>query len=164
MSYFTKTRKGLEEIDTRSAGLHPRARRLLILIDGRRSTDELVALLNDARFEETLAVLQEGGFIEVEVVAESAPAPLSILPPPRVGMAASTAGSGQIDTARHFMMNTLKTFNGPYSKLSLIQRIHACSNRDELLALVGDWLNSISETRSGRQRADELNARLLAVI
>lgn len=164
MSYFTKTRKGLEEIDARSVGLHPRARRLLILIDGRRSTDELAALVNDARFGDTLTVLQDGGFIEMAMAETVAPKPVEVLSPP-MGVAAALAGaSGQIDTARHFMMNTLKTFNGPYSKLGLIQRIHACTNRDELLALVGDWLNSISETRSGRQRADELNARLLAVI
>lgn len=164
MSYFTKTRKGLEEIDARGAGLHPRARRLLILIDGRRSADELAALVNDARFDETLVALQDGGFIEIEMTEVVEPTPVAVLPPPVGVMAAQSGASGQIDTARHFMMNTLKTFNGPYSKLSLVQRIHACTHRDELLALVGDWLNSISETRSGRQRADELNARLLAVI
>lgn len=163
MSFFTKTRKGLEEIDSRSGGLHPRVRRLLILIDGRRSTDELATLLNDPRFEETLAVLRDGGYVDIELAAEPAPAPAAVLPPP-AGVAGAASGGAQLEVARNFMMNTLKTFNGPYSKLSLMQRIHACSSREELQALFDDWLRSISETRSGRQRADELSARLRAVI
>lgn len=162
MSFFTKTPKGQEEIDTRSAGLHPRVRRLLILIDGRRATDELAALLNDARFEETLAVLRDGGFIEMEPAPE--PVPASVLPPPSDVVGVAPGGAAQLEVARNFMMNTLKTFNGPYSKLGLMQRIHACGTPEELRALFGDWLSSISETRSGRQRADELSARLQAVI
>lgn len=163
MSFFTKTRKGLDEIETRSGGLHPRVRRLLILIDGRRSNDELAALLNDARFDETLAALQEEGYIEREAPPEP-PAPPVVLPPPADVAAAGAGSAAQLELARNFMMNTLKTFNGPYSKLSLMQRIHACSSREELHALFGDWLDSIRETRSGRQRAEELSARLQAVI
>ena len=38
---FAKTRKGQQEIETRSGGLHPRVRRTLIVVDGKRSVDEL---------------------------------------------------------------------------------------------------------------------------
>lgn len=162
MSFFTKTRKGLDEIETRSGGLHPRVRRLLILIDGRRSNDELATLLNDARFDESLAALQEGGYIEREAPPE--PPPTVVLAPPADVAVATADSAAQLELARNFMMNTLKTFNGPYSKLSLMQRIHACTSREELHALFGDWLDSIRETRSGRQRAEELSARLQAVI
>ena len=34
---FAKTRKGHEEIETRSGGLSPRVRRVLIFVDGKRS-------------------------------------------------------------------------------------------------------------------------------
>ncbi|MCK9258561.1 MAG: hypothetical protein RBT39_14550 [Azoarcus sp.] len=157
MSIFTKTRKGLEEIETRCGGLHPRVRRLLIMIDGHRTTETLAATLNDERFEATLTTLLDAGYIEAkaapEVAASAAPAPVD-----------APAGQGQIELARNFMMNTLKAFNGPYNKLGLMQRIHACTSLEELQSLFNDWLNSINETRAGRQRAEELCARLQAVM
>lgn len=61
---FAKTRKGQEEIEHRSAGLGPRARRLLILLDGKRPFDEVRALMPDPKLDETLAVLEGGAFIE----------------------------------------------------------------------------------------------------
>ena len=42
---FAKTRKGLDEIASRSGGLKPRERRLLIFIDGKRPLDELQRML-----------------------------------------------------------------------------------------------------------------------
>lgn len=162
MSTFTKTRKGLEEIESRSGGLHPRVRRLLILVDGRRATHELATVVNDPHFEQTLATLQEGGYIEAEASPEPAPAPApaAVIAPPT----SAANGGGQLEVARNFMMNTLKTFNGPYGKLSLVQKIHDSTTCEQLQALFEEWLHAIGETRAGRQRAEELSARLKALL
>lgn len=38
---FTKTSKGIEEMEKRTAGLTPRVRRVLIMIDGKRTMEAL---------------------------------------------------------------------------------------------------------------------------
>ncbi|MBR0565245.1 hypothetical protein J5J83_03825 [Azoarcus sp. L1K30] len=161
MSIFAKTPKGHEEIETRSGGLHPRMRRLLILIDGVRATEALASMLNDGRFEETLAGLEAEGYIERAVGSPPVTSAESVSMP---AVTPAPGGEGQLELARNFMMNTLKAFNGPYNKLSLMQRIHGCSNREELQALFADWLSSINETHAGRKRAEELTERLQAVM
>ena len=66
--------------------------------------------------------------------------------------------------ARDFMINTLRTFHGPYNKLGLMKRIQDSQERPDIEALIEEWLSSISETRLGRNRAQELKERLLAVM
>ena len=69
MTIYTKTPKGQDEIAHRSGDVGQRARRLLILIDGRRGTDELAALSADDAIATTLSQLEEAGLIEA--VADS---------------------------------------------------------------------------------------------
>lgn len=74
---YRKTAKGVAEIETRAHRLVPRQRGALILVDGKRSDDELAPLVgSDAAA--TLASLLGNGFIEVlatlaERAAEAAP-------------------------------------------------------------------------------------------
>ena len=65
---------------------------------------------------------------------------------------------------RFFSVKSELTFHGPYGKLDLVKRIHASTHSAELRALFEEWLHSISESRIGRKRADELSARLLEVM
>lgn len=157
MSKYCKTARGHQEISERSAGLGLRARRLLILIDGQRDTGELGRLAGDAQVEDTLRTLVDGGFIQ----AGSGPAAATDARPTP---AAHSGRQASLALAQDFMMNTLRTFHGPYGKLDLVKRIHAAPHSAALRALCEEWLHSISESRIGRKRADELSARLLEVM
>ncbi|WP_341644706.1 hypothetical protein [Thauera sp. SDU_THAU2] len=57
MTIYFKTPQGVGEIANRSGAVGQRARRLLILIDGQRSRDELHALAGDPDIDGTLAQL-----------------------------------------------------------------------------------------------------------
>ena len=60
---YSKSEKGQLEIDTRSYGLSPALRRILILVDGKSSLEELSAkMMQDVT--ESLQQLAEAGFIE----------------------------------------------------------------------------------------------------
>ena len=59
---YAKTADGQNEIETRARRITPRARSLLILIDGKRHDEELAKLVQ--QFDETLALLLEGGLVE----------------------------------------------------------------------------------------------------
>lgn len=158
MSVHAKTQKGQEEIARRSHGLGARARRLLILVDGRRSSAELLVLTGDPTLAESLAELLEGGFIEPVVPAAPAPAA------PASPAAAPGGRSPGLALARDFMINTLRTFHGPYGKLDLVKRIHASESAEGLRTLIAEWQEAIAESRIGRKRADELLARLHEVL
>ena len=60
---YSKTALAHEELATRSHGLSPRLRQLLILIDGQRTEEQLVRLIPREEFDEYLPVLEKGGFI-----------------------------------------------------------------------------------------------------
>ena len=165
MTVYTKTARGLDEIAHRSNAIGLRARRVLILIDGARTLDALQALSGDAELAATLAQLEEGGFIS----AQAAPAPtvdveLRTAPAPAKASATPAHAAPGMQMARDFMINTLRTFHGPYNKLGLMKRIQDSQERPEIEALIEEWLNSISESRLGRNRAHELKERLHAVM
>ena len=160
MTAYCKTPAGQQEIRTRSGALGARARRLLILVDGQRGVAELRTLSGDEHAQDTLQALVDSGYIEeteqgVHQASDEA-ASAAFAPP--------GAHRKDLQVARDFMMNTLRTFNGPYAKLDLVKRIHASHQAEDLRALFDEWLQSVSESRIGRKRADELSARLLEVM
>lgn len=69
---YRKTVKGQQEIETRALKLNPRLRSLLILVDGRRSDDELVKLMPQAG-QPALQTLLDDGLVEVIGVTSDAP-------------------------------------------------------------------------------------------
>mgnify|MGYP005847905793 FL=1 len=160
---FAKTRKGQEEIEQRSGGLGPRARRLLILFDGKRPLDEVRALMPDPRLDETLDLLLQDGYVEQVGGAASAPEP-PVETSVEAEAPAAPVDPKQLEMARNFMLNSLRTFNGPYGNIDLMTRINDSRSAGELQALVDDWFESISLTKMGKLRAVELKGRLLAVL
>ena len=54
LSVFTKTGLGLQEIQARALGLLPMARRLLILMDGKRNGKELAPMVAGHDFSDLL--------------------------------------------------------------------------------------------------------------
>ena len=99
---FAKTPKGQEEIANKSGGLSPRVRRALIMIDGKRSVDELRSMLQSDDLQHTLGMLEEDGYIAVASSSKSEPLPsitaFSELP--------TTPDPVRLQQARNFMTNT----------------------------------------------------------
>ncbi len=82
VTFYTKTADGQREIATRARRLTPRARSLLILIDGKRADEELAALV--PQFDETLPILLEAGLVATvssEPTRSAATKPASAAPP-----------------------------------------------------------------------------------
>ncbi|MCK6405808.1 MAG: hypothetical protein L6Q60_07300 [Rhodocyclaceae bacterium] len=163
-----KTPQGVEEVEKRAAGLTPRQRRVLIMIDGKRSVDELAAMALVEDLPGTLALLAEGGLIErvatVAAVAAPAAAADPLTEPPAFREVPATPSARDLDMARNFITNTLRTFCGAATHLSIVEAVHAAKTHEEMRAQFMPWLAAILETRSGRGRAAELRAELLKVI
>ena len=61
---FVKTPKGVGEIEQRSGGLTPRTRRVLIMLDGKRTDDDIRAMALADDLDQTLKMLVDAGYIE----------------------------------------------------------------------------------------------------
>jgi hypothetical protein len=125
---YHKSAKGTEAIATRQHGQHglpPRLRTMLILIDGKRSFEELAKLSQQADTEQLLGQLLDQGFIEPIVPA----APESSTPPP------PAVGTGRHATsltqAQRFAVRRLTDIMGPNAE-ELCLRIEAAHNVHDL--------------------------------
>lgn len=166
---FAKTQKGQEELTVRSGGLTPRQRRVLIMIDGKRSVDELRDMLQSDDLQHTLGLLEESGFIELSGIRDASgqqqPPPAEPLPPiTAFRPIPATPNPQELDQARNFIQNTLKTFCGPYAHLDIVEAVHAAKTHEKMREHFDHWFHAIVQTREGRRRAEELRGMLLKVI
>ena len=160
---FVKTSKGVEEIESRRGGLTPRVRRVLILIDGKRRVEDIREMAVADDLTHTLGVLEESGYIElVAPVADKAGRSLPSITAFRELPA--NPDPKEMAMAANFIMNTLKTFCGPATHLTIYEAVTKARNPEELRLQFAPWYSAIVATRDGRRRAEELRSQLLKVI
>jgi hypothetical protein len=70
---FAKTPKGATEVATRGGGLTMAARRILIMVDGKRSLGELAAMLRSNELDGVINLLETQGFIQRSSGASGGP-------------------------------------------------------------------------------------------
>lgn len=166
---FAKTPAGHEEVTNKTAGLTPRQRRVLIMIDGKRSVDDLRDMLQADDLQHTLGLLEEAALIEVSSIKDDAgamqPAPDEPLPAiTAFRPAPNPPNKKELEMAKNFIMNSLKTFCGPFAHLEIVEAAFAATTHEELRTQFDPWYHAIVQTISGRRRAEELRGQLLKVI
>lgn len=160
---FAKTPKGQEEITSRKGGLTPRVRRVLIMIDGKRSIGELRGMLPADDLQHTLGTLEEEGYIEILTSGTSAP-------PARMASITAFAdlpdGSDpvRLQRARNFMINTLNTFVGSLGASSLLDHLEKAPDHATLRLHFDDWYHAMVMSRDGKREAETLRTRLIEII
>lgn len=165
---FRKTAKGTEEMANRTQSFTPRVRRILILVDGKRTVEQLRELAAADDLTHSLALLEESELIEVAsapaVNGKSAPvnAPL---PPINAFMDNPPADDPlRLQLSRNFMANTIKAFAGVVGTSGLLTRIEGAATLVELRECFGEWHNVIVLSRDGRREAEALREKLLKTI
>jgi len=159
---YHKSAKGAEAIATRQHGLSPKLRSMLIMIDGKRSFDELLQvsqMLGNA--EELLGQLLDQGFIEPGGSVTSAPAPLSSAPA-ALGPAAGPAPT--LVEAQRFVSRRLTDLLGPNAE-ELCLRIEATRNVHDFQLAVGraeGMLHQFVSSQTAAEFAAEVHAHMPA--
>ena len=166
---FQKTAKGAEEMTTRKYGLSPKVRRILIMVDGKRTVNLLREMIVADDLSHTLGMLEEDGYIEVSAIANGSgamtqppPGPLPSIsafrdePPPDDMM--------RLQMSRNFMENTIKAFIGTVGMSGLIDRISGAKSLAELRTYFDEWYQVIVNSRDGRRQAEALREKLLETI
>jgi len=159
---YRKTAKGQAEIETRAHRLSPRLRSALILIDGRRSDDEVRKLIPQ-QADETLQLLVEQGFIEVIGITQDAPRaappaarPANPAPPvaaPPAPAAAPAVTPRDFAATRAQAVRLFTDMVGPMSE-ALAMKMERARSPDELRPLVQTAQRIIGNARGGQAAAD----------
>lgn len=171
---FGKSATGSQEIQSRTLGLSPLLRRLLILIDGKRKFQELTVFVSGNDLATLLGELLEKGCIEAVSVVAVAPAPpapvtptaalqpvdeyVAKLPP------AHTRTPKQVDMARHFMMNTINTVFQQNTRLTLMEAIFGCKTVEDVRRVYPKWADTMNASVIGAKRMPEFREKLFQVL
>ena len=156
---YRKTAKGHSEIETRAHRLSPRMRSALIMIDGRRSDDDVRKLIPQ-QADETLRLLDEQGFIEIIGITQDAPPqrPLSAAPPRPAEVAPPVvprpaAPPRDFEATRAQAVRLFTDMVGPMAE-ALAIKMERARSPDELRTLVQTAQRIIGNARGGQAAAD----------
>ncbi|MBN8493670.1 MAG: hypothetical protein J0M00_19865 [Burkholderiales bacterium] len=159
---YRKTAKGHSEIETRSHRLSPRLRSALILVDGRRSDDELRKLIPQ-QSDDSLQFLNEQGFIEIIGITQSAvpaarPVPAAAAPsaPPASRpqpLEQPSIPPSDFAATRALAVRLFTDMVGPMAE-ALALKMERTRSPDELRPLVQTAQRIIGNTRGGQAAAD----------
>jgi hypothetical protein len=158
---FRKTAKGQTEIETRVHRLTPRLRALLILVDGKRDSGALAALVPQ-QFDALIDELAAQGFIEgvretAAAVAAPAPAPAAPAAPPGAPAASS---SPDFVALRREAVRALTDAVGPAAE-TVAMRMERSRSLEELRPLLSQAAQVIANMR-GSAAANAYAARFLS--
>ncbi|MEJ2793449.1 hypothetical protein WAE56_08535 [Iodobacter sp. LRB] len=162
---YVKTPRGQKEIAERSSGLPARQRRLLILIDGTKSSSELAVLLAEfelsARLEELLGL----GFIQLKDPAppeklniKPAEVPVAKATAPVATLAPAPGNTLSIDPllleqAKKLMVESAGHCLGIMAR-SLIEEIQQC-NESNCKVVIARWNMALRQSSKARTHADQ---------
>ena len=162
---FVKTEQGRDALTSRPAGLGPRLRSLLIMVDGKRSVGELDKMLgSDGAAAPLLEQLAAEGWIEGGAPAAPAATPVAVaegpatLPPP-------TADALPFPEARRLVVRFINDQLGPMGE-PLAIKVEGCKSATELLAMlprIRDGLRNFKNAATVAQFDQDVAPRLPAL-
>lgn len=160
---FRKTEKGQAEIETRAHRLAPRLRSALILVDGKRSSDELRKLIAQ-QADEALAALNEQGFIEIGSVAAPSPPPSAApaAPNTRPGAPAASGARGEFDVLKRQLVRDFTELTGPLGEAMAmrLEKAHDRQGLRALLAAAGEYVMGVRGASSANEFVQRYADRL----
>lgn len=164
---YRKTDKGQAEIATRAHRVVPRLRSALIMVDGKRTDEELCKLILPPA-DEALQALMADGFIEAIAVTAERPtlrptgapasaAPASAAPAPPPVLVALTP-----DEVRKRAVRWINDKLGPYAEIVSL-KLERARNRDELRAALAS-AETLIENQLGAARLAEFQRDVVALL
>jgi hypothetical protein len=168
---FVKTDQGRDALTSRPAGLGPRLRSLLIMVDGKRSVGDLDKLLgSDGAAAPLLEQLAAEGWIEGSAAPVAPPAVAAVAPPAAVAEGPATLPPPTADAlpfpeARRLVVRFINDQLGPMGE-TLAIKVEGCKSATELLAMlprIRDGLRNFKNAATVAQFDQDVAPRLPAL-
>jgi hypothetical protein len=157
---YRKTDKGRAEVETRAHRLLPRLRQILILVDGRRTDDELSRLIG-ADAAGTLTALRDQGFIQTfATLADSQPPRMSEPAAAAAPAAEPALKAPSSDALRRDAVRMLTEQLGPAAE-GIAMKLERAKSMAELRPLLVNAAQVLGNVR-GAEAARSFSARFLS--
>lgn len=156
---YKKTNYGQEEVahPRRSIGL--KERQLLIMVDGKRSADDLAKYISLPNVEETLAQLAKIGYVMPAHLQEvSKSNPFKTTASPELNLSAD-----QINAIKELLLKSTDEHLGILGR-SIRRKIEETSNDEQMKLSISQWHMAIRESKTGREIAHVLMDEVKALI
>ncbi len=151
-SVFSKTPKGIKEISTRASHLPFRMRAMLIMVDGQRTGNQLLAFgASVTEGAQQLAALLDGGFVQVQALGSKAA--VRRPPPP---------ADEDISLAKSYTVRSLQELLGSQAG-TLIAEIEQAETADDLRKKVGK-LRAALRAAPDQNKAKQFLVKLALVL
>lgn len=167
---FAKTPKGQEEIQSKTLGLSPMLRRLLILVDGKRNGAELTtmvagqdiqALMSELASKECVTLVSKAsGSVNGSTRGSSTNHDLYLGKLP----AAESRNAKHAEMAKNFMTNTVNSVFEAYSQFTLLKQISACQTTKDARLVYPSWADAMRSNPAGVKRWAEFQEKLAQVL
>lgn len=128
-------------------------RRLLILVDGKRTAEEIWRIAKVADYEHMLLQLVAAGYIEAAAPTVS---------PEKLVSKFLSGGPDKNMAPKAFMLSTLRSIASPMHAEEITKEIDAAQSREELQALVDAWYQAIADNPANLTRVGGIRSTLLA--
>ena len=166
MAIYEKTLSGQREIQGTQRLLSLRQRQVLIMVDGRRSANELEVALNNPQVIAMLAELEHAGY----VVRTDRTDRRVDTPPIAVQSSAAKEHPTetmlteyQMQAVRTILQDSTDEYLGIMGK-ALRQQIASAQGSDGLRACISEWHMALRESKSGRDSAHQLMEEVQAIL
>ena len=156
---YKKTNYGQEEIShpRRSIGL--KERQLLIMVDGKRTAEDLSKYISLSNVEETLAQLAKLGFFMPAYLQE----PIQTNGYTTTASLSLNLSPDQINAVKELLIKSTDAHLGILGR-SLRRKIEDTSNDEEMKVSISQWHMAIRESKTGRDISHVLMDEVKALI
>lgn len=172
---YEKSFSGQQELNNSQRSLNARQRQVLIMIDGKRTQNDLERYLQNFDVAEIIADLERQGYIHTLGKAKAGSAAATIAPnlipttaspvqspqaQPATPPSAETADdqpldAGKLAAVKVIMSISAKEHLGLVGR-PMIEKIEKIADRAQLKAVISQWHMAIRESKSGRTTANVL--------
>lgn len=148
---YQKSALGMHEIFSSERSLSTRERQVLVLIDGKRSTEELEGFFDKKQLRETLAKLEQLDFIQ----PLDALVPVSHSPAYAINYIAESPialSPEQMDSIKQILINGADDYLGIMGR-GLKEKIQTTTDFKKLRNFISLWHMAMRESKLGRESA-----------
>jgi len=166
---YAKTPEEMDAVRNRTHGLSPRARQLLIMMDGKRDVASLQLIFPSDVLPGLLVQLTDAGLVllvpQRALSASDEPAATlsASLPAPLSTIAVGLGDEDPIELGQIFMINLAKRILGVAGD-PIIARLRAATDVAGLRDLYLEWRSTIKQAPGGLLRLKELEKKLSKVL
>ncbi|PKO93050.1 MAG: hypothetical protein CVU15_04225 [Betaproteobacteria bacterium HGW-Betaproteobacteria-1] len=150
---YEKTASGIDEIAGAQRRLKLRQRQVLILIDGKRTLNEITQSLPRLTVAEIIEELAAQGFIQDPNRPKTSPHVIE--PAPN----APEVSAEQLAETKNILISSTTEHLGLMGR-TMVEQISTASSYEQLKACISRWHMAIRESKGGRMIADELMSKV----